>query len=100
MTNKELLCDLGYEDSVVFDNPDYDEAIIGVSHDGRVIYDIDLMVEHDDYINIIDYKLKNIDDKNYEKQLLGYQKYIKGITDKETNIYLYSIIDGVYKKLN
>lgn len=44
--NREILCDLGYEDSVVFENPDYDEAIIGVSHDGRVIYDMDLMVEH------------------------------------------------------
>ena len=46
MVNREILCDLGYEDSVVFENPDYDEAIIGVSHDGRVIYDMDLMVEH------------------------------------------------------
>lgn len=46
MTNRELLCDMGYEDSVIFDNPDYDEAIIGVSYDGRVIYDIDLMVQH------------------------------------------------------
>ena len=44
--NREILCDLGYEDSIVFENPDYDEAIIGVSHDGRVIYDMDLMVEH------------------------------------------------------
>lgn len=46
MSNREILYDLGYEDSVVFENPDYDEAIIGVSHDGRVIYDMDLMVEH------------------------------------------------------
>lgn len=46
MSNREILCDFGYEDSVVFENPDYDEAIIGVSHDGRVIYDMDLMVEH------------------------------------------------------
>ena len=46
MINREILCDLGYEDSIVFENPDYDEAIIGVSHDGRVIYDMDLMVEH------------------------------------------------------
>ena len=46
MVNREILYDMGYEDSVVFENPDYDEAIIGVSHDGRVIYDMDLMVEH------------------------------------------------------
>lgn len=46
MSNLDLLCDLGYEDAVVFRNPDYDEAIIGVDTTGRVIYDFDLMVEH------------------------------------------------------
>ena len=45
MTNRELLVEYGYEDLVVFDNPDYDEAIIGVSHDDRVIYDYDKMIE-------------------------------------------------------
>ena len=46
MTNRDLLVDLDYEDLVVFENPDFDEAIIGVSHDDRVIYDYDKMVEH------------------------------------------------------
>lgn len=46
MTNKEILVDLDYEDLVIFQNPDYDEAIIGVSHDDRVIYDYDKMIEH------------------------------------------------------
>lgn len=45
MTNREILADNGYEDSVVFENPSFDKAIIGVSHDDRVIYDYDLMVE-------------------------------------------------------
>lgn len=45
MTNREVLCDLGYEDVIVFENPDYDSAIIGVSHDNRVIYDFELMIE-------------------------------------------------------
>lgn len=45
MTNREILCDNGYEDLVVFDNPSFDKAIIGVSHDDRVIYDYDLMIE-------------------------------------------------------
>lgn len=43
--NKDLLCELGYEDSVVFSDPEYDDAIIGVSTDGNVIYDYDLMVQ-------------------------------------------------------
>lgn len=46
MTNKEILADMGYEESIVFENPDYDDAIIGVSHDDRVVYDYDKMIEH------------------------------------------------------
>ena len=46
MTNREILNDMDYEDLVIFQNPDYDEAIIGVSHDDRVIYDYDKMIEH------------------------------------------------------
>ena len=44
--NKELLDDMGCVDSIIFTNPDYDDAIIGVSHDDRVIYDYDKMLEH------------------------------------------------------
>ena len=44
MLNKELLSDLGYEDAIIFDNPSYDSAIIGVSTDGQVIYDYDKMI--------------------------------------------------------
>ena len=46
MTNRELLCDLGYENLIVFSDPDYDAAIIGVSHDNRVIYDYDKIVAY------------------------------------------------------
>ena len=42
--NKELLVEMGYEDAVILENPDYDSAIIGVSESGRVIYDYDKMV--------------------------------------------------------
>ena len=55
---------------------------------------IDLMIEYDNYINIIDYKLKNISDDAYIKQLNGYKKYIELKTSKEVNLYLYSIIDN------
>lgn len=54
---------------------------------------IDLMIEHDDYIDIIDYKLKNTTDSNYIKQLNGYKKYIESISKKNVNLYLYSILD-------
>ena len=60
---------------------------------------IDLMNEYDDYIDIIDYKLKNVNDDAYIKQLRGYCDYIKNITGKKVNIYLYSIIDEKYKAI-
>jgi hypothetical protein len=39
-----MISDMGYEEAVVFDNPSYDSAIIGVSTDGRVVYDFEMMV--------------------------------------------------------
>ena len=61
---------------------------------------IDLMIEYSDYINIIDYKLKNVDDPNYLKQLNGYKKYIEFKTNKKVNIYLYSILNNEFKKID
>lgn len=52
---------------------------------------IDLMLEYQDNIKIIDYKLKNINDDAYIKQLTGYKNYIEKLFNKKTSIYLYSI---------
>lgn len=60
---------------------------------------IDLMIEKEDKIIIIDYKLKDIDDENYIAQLNGYSDYIKSITKKRVELYLYSIMDEKYKEL-
>ena len=57
------------------------------------------MIEHDSYIDIVDYKLKNIDDEKYKDQLYGYRDYIKEIYTKDVNIYLYSILDERIEKL-
>ena len=57
---------------------------------------IDLMLEYDDHIDIIDYKLKNISDEKYIDQLNGYKKYIEMISNKKVNTYLYSILDERY----
>lgn len=35
---------MGYENLIVFDNPDFDSAIIGISTDGCVVYDYNLVV--------------------------------------------------------
>lgn len=60
---------------------------------------IDLLMEYDDHFDIIDYKLKNIDDFHYDEQLNGYREYISSISDKRVNCYLYSVIDGVYREV-
>ena len=61
---------------------------------------IDLMIAYTDYIDIIDYKLKNIDDENYINQLKGYKEFIENKTNKKCNLYLYSIIDEKYDIIN
>lgn len=53
---------------------------------------IDLMLKYDNHIDIIDYKLNNILDEEYVKQLNGYKNYIASISNKPINLYLYSII--------
>ena len=41
---RDMVDEYGHEETLVFDNPDFDEAIIGVTHDGRAVYDYDEMV--------------------------------------------------------
>lgn len=43
---KEKLMERGYETSVVFTNPDYTSAVVGVDEDGRVVYSYEKMVKH------------------------------------------------------
>ena len=67
--------------------------------ESKISGSIDLMIEYQDHIDIIDYKLKNIDEEEYIKQLNGYKNYIVNKTNKNTNIYLYSILGKKYKKI-
>ena len=61
---------------------------------------IDLMLEYADHIYIIDYKLKDINDESYIKQLNGYKNYIKTITSKNVQTFLYSILDNKLMEVN
>ena len=60
---------------------------------------IDLLVEYDDHFDIIDYKTDNIDSPEYKDQLEGYKYYIESKYNKPANMYLYSIKQGIFKKL-
>jgi len=54
---------------------------------------IDLLLEYQDKIFIIDYKLSDISDEKYLEQLKGYKNYISKISNKLTITYLYSIMN-------
>lgn len=45
MNAEERLLEYGYEDVKYLVNESYDDALVGVSEDGRAIYDFDKMVE-------------------------------------------------------
>ncbi len=55
---------------------------------------IDLMLVYDDHIDIIDYKTKNIVDEVYNEQLTIYKQFVKQITNKPINCYIYSLLTG------
>lgn len=41
---RDIVYEMGHDETIVFDNPDFDKAIIGVTHDGKAVYDYDKMV--------------------------------------------------------
>ena len=57
MKNKDILMDQGFENFLIFENPDYDSAIIGITEDNQVVYDYEKMIEH----------LMQEDDMDYEE---------------------------------
>ena len=42
---KDTILDYGFDDVVVFENPSYENAFIGVSTNNRAVYNYDKMVE-------------------------------------------------------
>ena len=44
MTAEERVRDAGYDDVVLLANYSYDDALVGVTEDGRAVYDFDKMV--------------------------------------------------------
>lgn len=45
MTVEEKIECMGFEDVVIYKNPDYESDFLGASDCGRAVYDYDLMVE-------------------------------------------------------
>ena len=57
MKNKDILMDQGFENFIIFENPDYDSAIIGITENNQVAYDYEKMIEY----------LMQEDDMDYEE---------------------------------
>ena len=100
--NYDGLDEFAKDKIVKFINTDLFKNVVNIYKEYEFIYEesntemhgfIDLLLEYEDEYKIIDYKLKNVQDDAYIKQLLGYKKYIKNITGKKVKTYLYSIID-------
>lgn len=45
MTARQRIEEAGYENVIIFDNPSYDDAFIGVTNNNQAVYDYDKMVE-------------------------------------------------------
>ena len=60
---------------------------------------IDALIIKDNEVDIIDFKLKNIDEIEYVRQLNIYKDYIKKVTDKPIKMYLLAAITGEIKEV-
>ena len=43
---RNLIEDYEYEDVLIFSNPDYASAFVGISYDNRAVYDYDKMIKY------------------------------------------------------
>ncbi len=97
--NKEIITN--FLDKVNIDNADIYKEYEFIYEEDNTTYHgiIDLMLVYKDNIKIIDYKLKNISDEAYLKQLNGYKNYIEKRFNKPAAIYLYSVINNNLEKI-
>ena len=60
---------------------------------------IDCLIIKDKEIDIVDFKLKNIAEEEYDKQLKTYKAYISSISDKEIKMYLLAALTGEVREV-
>ena len=58
---------------------------------------IDCVLEGSDEVIIIDYKMRSIEEDDYEDQVLRYVKYLHHKTKKPVSGYLYSLVHQTFK---
>jgi len=81
--------------------PFFKKKVLNVFHElhfsyveDNIIYNgsIDLILEFEDKFVIIDFKLSNLEKKEYERQLRIYKNYLQRVVNKEVETYLYSLL--------
>ena len=81
--------------------PFFKKKVLNVFHElhfsyveDNIIYNgsIDLILEFEDKFVIIDFKLSNLEKKEYERQLRIYKNYLHRVVNKEVETYLYSLL--------
>ena len=78
----------------------YHEHEFYANMDSKVYHGIiDLLVIYDDHVDIIDYKLKNIDHKEYDRQLGIYKKYVESQIKLPIKCYLLSLLENKYREV-
>ena len=78
----------------------YHEHEFYFNKDGKMYHGIiDLLVVYDDHIDIIDYKLSNIDHKEYDRQLGIYKEYIESVSKLPIKCYLLSLLKNVIREV-
>jgi len=60
---------------------------------------IDLLIKDEDKYIILDYKLKNIEDDAYKKQILAYKAFVSTMTDLKIEGYLYALLEQDLKQV-
>lgn len=60
---------------------------------------IDCLIIKENEIDIIDFKLKNIAEEDYDKQLKTYKAYISSISNKQIKMYLLAALTGEIREV-
>lgn len=60
---------------------------------------IDCLIIKDNEIDIVDFKLKNIAEEDYDKQLRTYKSYISSISGKPIKMYLLAALSGEIREV-
>lgn len=60
---------------------------------------IDLLAVYKDHVDIIDYKLSNVDSPEYKRQLSIYKEYVRTKTNLRIDCYLLSLTKNLAKKV-